>query len=933
MNFSDVMSTTELENAAIESKDDTNVTSLVNVEAPPFEFVQLPTNAENQSLETSTSARLQSPTSPSHQSPKAASQQLQTSANMQVPAITQSRPQSQTIAKQLSHLPPSPQSSTSSKQQEPATETQEPAPSVNQQPYPLMNQQTISSKNQQPPANIVPVATVDAHLVSFSETFRHSGTIPKKPPDTKFRKPLYKIEVSPDEISKILQYHNEGTRTLILLRGPSGSGKTYLAKHIVEYTVGPSSENYANHIFSSDSFFMKYGVYTFHRGNLDQAHAMNQRRVCDATNKGMSPVIVDNTNTELWEMEPYIRDGVRNGYIMVFLEPNTSWARNVNQLANRNVHGVPRESIRRMLDRFEKNITPEKAMKTLRLSYSSNKQPPVPRNIPTFSSPRCTRNSPRREKPNKNMEASQDITQHKSQNCVVMPSNYKEIHVSGSENTSIDDDPISIDEHSIKIIEEQQKIEQFQKAEQEWENGESWDVATETNNNKTQSVISLSPKPARSNEKNNKNAEKLIEPSVICNDWTKISMFMPPWQNSNMTNTIQTKDPPSTKVISVNVATCFEIGDLNEQMHKIMYGVPQDINKGIPEKMKPKFPRVMMFDKSTCTNENNLLSKKEVCKNKEIHFKELRRMFQLVPRVVLRDIFENCNCDVEWAVDLVLDSYSGIQKFEDYGNVSDSEEDEGEVAECNCLAGYNIIPDITTISENMPVPEPEPSPPSSTLVLKKKTKRDSKLSDVSLQLKRQIEGNVMISEHHYSHNYLNMRRLRENNIDGSERERGISQLTTEDVAQVNISGLESEVVENAIALPEVSTQPQNSQNSIIPTIPNDFWDVAGPSTSYNNLQSMDADPIDSDIESDSNNSDFPEVTVPVNIGRDFVVKLDELFGRKDFLYPGDVEPVVDLPMSLLQQINAHWAMSVASQLDDRSIQTEAMIKQDEDFAR
>jgi len=45
---------------------------------------------------------------------------------------------------------------------------------------------------------------------------------------------------------------------------------------------------------------------------------------------------------------------VRHGYVIELLEPQTSWCKSASKLAQKNAHNVPRESIQRMLERYER---------------------------------------------------------------------------------------------------------------------------------------------------------------------------------------------------------------------------------------------------------------------------------------------------------------------------------------------------------------------------------------------------------------------------------------------------------------------------------------------------------------------------------------------------------------------------------------------------
>lgn len=103
-----------------------------------------------------------------------------------------------------------------------------------------------------------------------------------------------------------------GYKVLVLMRGCPGSGKTCLAREIVTRTCGQGSD-FSKFIFSTDDYFamINRGVYVFDVTKLSDAHAFNQNRVFNATKQGWSPVIVDNTNTQSWEMKDYVTMGVR----------------------------------------------------------------------------------------------------------------------------------------------------------------------------------------------------------------------------------------------------------------------------------------------------------------------------------------------------------------------------------------------------------------------------------------------------------------------------------------------------------------------------------------------------------------------------------------------------------------------------------------------
>lgn len=135
------------------------------------------------------------------------------------------------------------------------------------------------------------------------------------------------------------------TLVLILMRGAPGSGKSTLARELL--STGPNGL-----IFSTDDYFSQEQGYCYDRSNLGEAHEWNQKQAKEAMWKGCTPVIIDNTNMQAWEMKPYVKMALERGYSIFFHEPDTSWKWNPIELAKRNKHGVSHEKIAQMLDRF-----------------------------------------------------------------------------------------------------------------------------------------------------------------------------------------------------------------------------------------------------------------------------------------------------------------------------------------------------------------------------------------------------------------------------------------------------------------------------------------------------------------------------------------------------------------------------------------------------
>lgn len=183
------------------------------------------------------------------------------------------------------------------------------------------------------------------------------------------------IKSEPVPITRVVLLIRNNIKVMVLMRGCPGSGKTHLSKLVLQKAqIKP--DLYSKFIFSADNFFYQNGVYVFNPEFLGDAHAWTQKGVMKAAAESRNPIIVDNTHTQLWEMKAYAAIGVKYGYDLEILEPNTPWAYREKELAKRNVHDVPKSKIRHMLDRYERNIHPKMLLSQLNLQYAPGNKPP-----------------------------------------------------------------------------------------------------------------------------------------------------------------------------------------------------------------------------------------------------------------------------------------------------------------------------------------------------------------------------------------------------------------------------------------------------------------------------------------------------------------------------------------------------------------------------
>ncbi|XP_015279685.1 PREDICTED: NEDD4-binding protein 2-like 2 [Gekko japonicus] len=164
----------------------------------------------------------------------------------------------------------------------------------------------------------------------------------------------------------------ESQKQLLILRGLPGSGKTTLSRIL----LGHSHDGI---VFSTDDYFCQQDGWSYDVGQLGAAHDWNQKRAKQAMDQGRSPIIIDNTNTQAWEMKPYVEAALEKCYRVEFHEPDTWWKFNPEELEKKNKHGVSREKIIQMLERYEYQISIPVVMNSVLPFHKTSQRPPPQR--------------------------------------------------------------------------------------------------------------------------------------------------------------------------------------------------------------------------------------------------------------------------------------------------------------------------------------------------------------------------------------------------------------------------------------------------------------------------------------------------------------------------------------------------------------------------
>ncbi len=129
-------------------------------------------------------------------------------------------------------------------------------------------------------------------------------------------------------------------KNLILLRGLPGSGKSTLAKLLSEEGKYP--------FFSVDDYFTntETGTYHFEYLNNHLAYKLCEDNVRESMAAQNAKILVHNTFTIDWELEPYFKLASEFNYTLFAVTVE-------NYHSSKNIHGVSDEQLQKMAEKYK----------------------------------------------------------------------------------------------------------------------------------------------------------------------------------------------------------------------------------------------------------------------------------------------------------------------------------------------------------------------------------------------------------------------------------------------------------------------------------------------------------------------------------------------------------------------------------------------------
>lgn len=133
-------------------------------------------------------------------------------------------------------------------------------------------------------------------------------------------------------------------KAIILLRGLPGSGKSTLAKLLSEDGKYP--------VLSIDNYFEnEKGEYYFKFDDNHKAYKNCGEQTEQALKNNSEKVLIDNTFTLDWEIEPYFKLAKKYAYQIHVVTVE-------NYHGSENIHGVSKEQLLKMAEKYKVKLIP-----------------------------------------------------------------------------------------------------------------------------------------------------------------------------------------------------------------------------------------------------------------------------------------------------------------------------------------------------------------------------------------------------------------------------------------------------------------------------------------------------------------------------------------------------------------------------------------------
>jgi predicted kinase len=140
--------------------------------------------------------------------------------------------------------------------------------------------------------------------------------------------------------------------TIYLVGGLPGSGKSSWCYHMMAMYVKEHA-GLKCVLAEADDFFMRDGVYEWKGDAVPRAHEYCREVVIAAAKNKRDYIFVANTFTQKWETNDYRRIAKEYGYQVIDVRLFDAGLSD-EQLAERNLHGVPVAQIKKMRDRWDR---------------------------------------------------------------------------------------------------------------------------------------------------------------------------------------------------------------------------------------------------------------------------------------------------------------------------------------------------------------------------------------------------------------------------------------------------------------------------------------------------------------------------------------------------------------------------------------------------